>query len=534
VINQITRGCLENNPHIVVEAYERMYEEIKVVGPAAEGIQQDYSFHQHGAQLHSGGYGLDFANDVGRFVSFAWGTSLQIPVDRMAILSAYLLDGEQWLIRGSIIDYSTVGREITRAGKAAVPGKIPGGPIAPAGPEYGLGNVIAMLAKEPTPRQKEFQAFAARLQGKPDVAELSGNKQFWCSDFMVHRRQSYYTSVKMLSTRMRNGEKVNSEGTKSQHLSDGVNLLYLTGDEYKDIFPVWDWTKLPGTTAIQGTLDTGESDPIATSGITTFDGGVSDGTYGMAAMDLERGKLSAQKAWFFFDNRYVALGADINLVGDQEHDVATDVNQPLLVGDVLTSQSRQPVTAGMQTYQSTKSLWIYHNHVGYIFPPGTKVSLSAGPQSGRWSDIGTGSNQPVTLPVFDLWIDHGRSPHDATYQYIVLPNFSADGFAMRASGSDLAVLSNSTSIQAVYSRSLRLFEAAFRKTGSMDTPIGRIEVDHSCFLMVRKNMGAGWKITASNPDNEPLTLTVTVNGKISVIQLPAANSAGSSISAELR
>jgi len=36
-------------------------------------------------------------------------------------------------------------------------------------------------------------------------------------------------------------EIVNSEGRKSHHLSDGANFLYLTGNEYKDIFPVWDW-----------------------------------------------------------------------------------------------------------------------------------------------------------------------------------------------------------------------------------------------------------------------------------------------------
>ena len=63
---EIVRGCLENNAATVAEGYERMYQEIKVVSPQEEGIQQDNSFHQHGAQLYSGGYGLFYANDVGR------------------------------------------------------------------------------------------------------------------------------------------------------------------------------------------------------------------------------------------------------------------------------------------------------------------------------------------------------------------------------------------------------------------------------------------------------------------------------------
>ena len=43
-----------------------------------------------------------------------------------------------------------------------------------------------------------------------------------------------------------NTELVNDEGKKSHHLADGFTLLYRRGDEYADIFPVWDWgTKSP-------------------------------------------------------------------------------------------------------------------------------------------------------------------------------------------------------------------------------------------------------------------------------------------------
>jgi chondroitin AC lyase len=528
VVIEIVRGCLENNLDTVAEGYTRMYQEIKIVSPAEEGIQQDGSFHQHGTQLYNGGYGLSYANDVGRFISFAWGTHFQIPPDRMAIFSSYLLDGEQWLVRGDVIDYSTVGREITRQGKVAVPQDWSIGPISPAGPAYSLGNVVAMLAAEPTPRQKEFQAFAARLQAQPDAPEFIGNKQFWCSDFMVHRRNSYSTSVKMLSKRMLNGEQVNSEGKESHHLSDGLNLLYLTGDEYKDVFSAWDWTKLPGITAIQGTLETGEKNPIGVRGTTTFTGGVSDGTYGMAAMDMTRGELVAKKAWFFFDGSYVSLGVGITLSDDSEDDVVTGVNQPLLVGDVFTNRSPNPLAVGFHTFDTGSISWVYHNHVGYIFGPHSQVSLSAGPQTGKWSNIGTGSSDLVTLPVFDLWIDHGRSPHDAAYQYTVVPGTSMDRVAAYIRNPPTYVLSNKKDIQAVYNSDLGLVEIAFRKPGSLVTPLGQIRVDHSCLLMAVKVVG-GWKITASNPEAEPLTLHVDVNERHTTMQLLGGNYAGTSL-----
>jgi len=530
---EIVRGCLENDPDTVAEGYGRMYQEIKIVAQPDEGVQQDFSFHQHSTQLQSGGYGLAFANDVGRFTSFSWGTRFQIPADRMIIFSAYLLDGEQWMVRGNAFDYSAVGREITRPGKSVVPEDKTAGPISPVGPPYSLGNVLALLAAEPTPRRKELHDFSARLQGQPNVPELTGNKQFWCSDFMAHRRIGYYTSVKMLSTRMQNGELTNGEGRESQHLSDGANFLYLTGNEYKDIFPVWDWAKIPGTTAIQGTLDTGERNPIALHGASTFDGGVSDGTYGMAVMDLARGKLVAKKAWFFFDSSYVALGAGITLIGDLEHDVATDVNQPVLAGDVLTGESMRPVTAGKHTFNSAYRLWIYHNHVGYIFAPKTKINLSVGPQTGAWSDVGTGPSTAVTMPVFNLWIDHGRAPEDETYQYIVIPNASAKQVAKQSASSDFEVLSNTKSIQAVYSRSLRLAEIAFREPGSLSTPLGEVKADHSCLLLVEQ-IANGWKVTASDPENQPLILNVAVQVKQITIQLPGGLLAGSSVITEVR
>lgn len=529
---EIVRGCLEENPDTVAEGYHRMYQEIRIASPGEEGIQQDCSFHQHGAQLYSGGYGLAYAIDVGRFVAFAWGTGFQIPQERMATLSSYLLDGEQWLVRGDIIDYSTVGREITRKGKAVAPGHSKGSPASPAKPGDSLPYVISLLAALPTTRRKELKDFSARLQGQRNAPEFIGNKQFWCSDFMAHRRKGFYTSVKMLSNRMRNGEEVNHEGRKSEHLSDGVNLLYLTGDEYKDIFPVWDWTKLPGTTAIQGTLAIGGKDPIGAYGKTTFVGGVSDGRYGMAAMDLARGQLTAKKAWFFFDDGYLCLGAGIKLSDDTEHSVVTDVNQPLLMGDVFTSQSRRAVAEGARSYEAGRIAWVYHHRVGYIFGPTSRVSLKIGPQTGAWSDIGTGPSRPVTLRVFNLWIDHGYAPRSGSYQYIVLPGASPEQVSARARTPAIHVLSNREELQAVWHSDLKLAMIVFRKPGVVDTPIGRIGVDHSCLLLTRKVAG-GWKITASNPENELLTLNVDIGTRRVAIDLPGGNFAGSSVASTL-
>jgi chondroitin AC lyase len=137
------------------------------------------------------------------------------------------------------------------------------------------------------------------------------------------------------------------------------------------------------------------------------------------------------------------------------------------------------------------------------------------------------------MPVFNLWIDHGRAPEDETYQYIVIPNASAKQVAKQSASSDFEVLSNTKSIQAVYSRSLRLAEIAFREPGSLSTPLGEVKADHSCLLLVEQ-IANGWKVTASDPENQPLILNVAVQVKQITIQLPGGLLAGSSVITEVR
>lgn len=57
--NVIGRACLQRDTVLMAEAFKRI--EAEIVVAEKEGIQPDFSFHQHGAQLYSGGYGNGFA-----------------------------------------------------------------------------------------------------------------------------------------------------------------------------------------------------------------------------------------------------------------------------------------------------------------------------------------------------------------------------------------------------------------------------------------------------------------------------------------
>ncbi|EOR94162.1 hypothetical protein ADIARSV_2657 [Arcticibacter svalbardensis MN12-7] len=52
----------------------------------------------------------------------------------------------------------------------------------------------------------------------------------------------------MCSSRTRGTESLNNENLLPNWLPFGATAIIRTGDEYYNIFGVWDWTKIPGVT----------------------------------------------------------------------------------------------------------------------------------------------------------------------------------------------------------------------------------------------------------------------------------------------
>ncbi len=508
---QVLRGLLEGSAGTAGRAFRRMYREIRIVGPAREGIQADMSFHQHGRVLYSGGYGAGFTADAGRFLSFARGTAFAAPREKTDLLLSYVLDGQRWMIRGAYWDYGVMGREISRAGRNA------------------LGILPGLKALEPLAgkRLPELRAMEARLLGDEKAPPFAGNKHFWCSDYMAHHRPGFFASVRMFSTRVDNTDwPCNREGLKSHHLADGANLLYLRGDEYKDVFPCWDWKKIPGTTVEQepGPL---KPDPalIRTRGKTSFVGGVSDGRHGLAAMDLFRGKLRARKTWFFFDRGYLCAGAGITC--PTGNPAATTVNQCLLSGPVTARGSAAPLPGGTRLLHGPA--WVRHHGVLYLFPRPCSLHLENRVRRGRWSDIGTGSSKEVRLPVFTLWIDHGKNPAGASYSYLVLPGAGRGKEDSLLRNPPAEVLSSDPDLMAF--RWKNVTAAAFFRPGRVEAGSPAFAVDQPCLALLVQRKGA-LEISLSNPRNAPLQVRVEVFRPFAcraLFQLPGGLEAGKTV-----
>jgi chondroitin AC lyase len=493
--NVLGRALWTSDQVLMARCFRAVEEQLRVT--SAEGIQEDFSYHQHGAQFYSGGCGADFVKDVVRLAELAGETSFSFPCHRIHVIEALLLDGQQWMIRGPVFDYSSLGREITRPGYRS-------------SGQY--KEIVSSILKMPCiTRRPELERFILRLKtGRP---VFIGHKHFWRADYTVHHSVPWMVSVRLTSNRLIQTEYVNGENLLGEHLADGVMFIHRHGDEYKTIFPVLDWSRLPGMTVEHDRPIRPPSN--ARYGERAFAGGCSDGRLGVTAMDFERDGLLARKSWFFFDDEIVCLGAGIN--AKSGYHVITSVNQ-------CAARGKPQLRAG-----GDGSGWVLHDGIAYIFgSEWARVRFMFCQQNGSWAKVSTAqSASPVSQQVFSLWIDHGTNPQNATYAYRIVPAIDILNWDAAAPRAAVAILSNTPSVQAAECDGV--FHAAFyNPSGTQSSTFGEVRVDVPCLVVLRK-VNDAIMIWASNPSNFEVNLTLHVNGARMRLALPA----GSPVSARL-
>jgi chondroitin AC lyase len=258
--NLMVLACAIGNVELMQEAISHLTREIRIT--TEEGIQCDYSFHQHGPQLYMSNYGTAFSGNNSRYLGLFLGTSFALGEEKIAAISGLVREGQQWFLWGRQFDYHALGRQLDNPG-ATWRGR----------EMVGISN--RMMSVDPK-NAEEYRQLSERLKGNVSPGETGprGNRHFWRSDIMVHRPGNFYVSVRMHSTRTYATEtRTNRENLKGYHLSDGTYFLVQRGDEFHEIQPTWDWRKLPGVTYrdTDEPYPYGRSDPQA--GNTEFVGG---------------------------------------------------------------------------------------------------------------------------------------------------------------------------------------------------------------------------------------------------------------------
>ncbi|MDR2843865.1 MAG: polysaccharide lyase beta-sandwich domain-containing protein, partial [Candidatus Symbiothrix sp.] len=443
--------------------------EIKFATDTERGIQYDYSFHHRPDRVNNTlSYGTGYADAYAEWAAKVATTRYRFSETSLELLTDYYLDGIcKQRAFGRFDAPGTDNRDIARFRRGT----------------GGDAHLAERLLAAGSYRKEELQEIIhiCRDGAKPT---LSFGKFFWQTEYYVHQRPDYYTTVRMFSSRNMNMEEpYNGEGLMNHHRADGANYLSLTGAEYLNLAPVNDWQKIPGATILQKPALPSENE-IQKAGVMDFVGAVTDDMYGAVAFDFisPHDPLKARKSWFFFDKEYVCLGAGITSGTNQP--IVTTLNQCFLNGDVTIGGGdgkAHILPKGEHPYSDLS--WVFHDGVGYIFPDSAKVVLSNYEQTGSWYLVNHQthiSKDEVRKEVFKLWINHGRRAQNATYQYIVMPAANQREVEIAAKSPDVEILSNTPFIQAVWQRKLHIFQAVFYKSGevrladglqvSIDTP----------------------------------------------------------------
>ena len=397
-----------------------------------------------------------------------------------------------------------------RSGRQFIPG-------APLSKGHSVLALLPRMAALDPRHAAEYSAALAHDSGKVSIqmaAQPGELKNFFRSDYMVLRRPGFYASVKLCSNRVIGEELVNGENLCGRYLADGATFLYQTGTEYSEIFPLWDWRRVPGVTCVT----TGTTLAPAGKMETDYAGGVSDGTYGAEGLDYRRDGVTGKKAWFFMDEGVACLGAGITGTTGA---VQTSVDQRLADGPAITLGG--PMEPGIRPCKGVP--WLLNGNMGYLFPQPLDLWAGTQRQSGAWTNVfSSGSKSEISANIFSIWIEHPSK--DAHYAYIMLPATTVGNLQRYAASPPVEILSNTPETQAVRDEAAGVTEILFYKAGELKTATSTIGADGPCAVIIRKET-----IYVADPTQKELQVTLTINGKPRLVKLPQGQMAGSSVPA---
>jgi chondroitin AC lyase len=503
------RALFLRDDQLLKKSAEMMSETIHIT--TGQGIQPDMSFHHRSFAVNSTTtYGMKTPQHFGRWAAHFTGTKFAFSKDKIELVVDFYLDGAtRSLVHGSLWDPGTFDRAISRNTEQ----------LEDTRPGLLSPDIPRNLLSATSYRHNELEESLKVRMGEKKP-EYEHSYFFWRSEYYSHQRPRYFTSARMYSSRSYNVDRpYNSEGIKNHHLGDGANFISRTGKEYKDIYPVYDWQKIPGTTVVQKP-SLPSPDEITKAGLTGFVGGVTDGKYGAAAFDFisPHDPLTARKAWFFFDEEFVSLGAGIS--SDGEHPVATTINQCLLNGEVVASEIDGQFIVE-QDNQLESALWIHHDSIAYVFPNPQNVRISNKTATGTWRSINHqlwATDEEVQKDVFKFWIDHGHKASQGKYAYIVVPGINAGNVERYREESRIQILSNTPEIQAVEQTGLQIAQIAFYEAGEIVLTNGvKVRAEFPGLVMIHMSGNSVTQLTISDPtwelDSLRLKITSRVEGR---------------------
>lgn len=451
------RGILTDDPKVLQVGLDALFSTLCFTD--AEGLQRDFSFHQHGPQLYLGNYGYEWLSLATKWLAHVGGTPAAPDAASAALIRDYACRSFFPAIRGEWFLFNVIGRQ-----QASRPGDPSARKVLP---------ILRHLAAAFPADKQTFEVFAQRIRLDPAAPPPSAQSTVYPrSDYALHVRPAFTFDVRANSAHTARCEWGNNENLLGHYLSEGSTGFVARGDEYAEIAPLWDWFKVPGTTVVDKGRDKDipRGKPWGRLGSATFVGGV-DGVGALAFAYRRDKEMPGRFAWFAFGDAIVCLGAGIS---------PKDKGPLITTIDQCWKHAPIPEEALKQGTLTTPASLV-HGAFRYTIPRQSvtlRVSLDA--REGSWSRVSSAEKKRVSGEVFTLWLDHGSMSKNAAYVYIVSPAALPEP--------KITILTNTPDLQTAQDAEGRLGIVAY-KAGTFTVAGRKLTTERPCVALFTKEDG---------------------------------------------
>ncbi|WP_322933597.1 polysaccharide lyase family 8 super-sandwich domain-containing protein [Bacteroides sp. CG01] len=384
-----------------------------------------------------------------------------------------------------------------------------------------------------------------------------GTRWFFNNDDLIKKTPDYHIMVNMASVRCDGLESAPSfADCYNFYTTDGLTLFQRSGDEYFRIMGGWDVTAYPGVTAREGMekLNPAENWRGYCSKHNFAVGATDGGDYAVGGYIFEKMNASdkdgvndrgnreiqnailydfkAYKGYFMFGDYFVALGAGVtNDKPELEGNIRTTIDQTNHSSDIyILEKGGRKRQLGKGANSLKGDMWVVQKgQFAYrILPEFTRKAFATSESiKARWGQMNNNNEKKKGLPkqinILHMWADHGRTPVNDTYGYVVYA-----GGGQPKDELPFRILRNDTLVQAACSIDGKIIESVFYP-GHRGLEVGNISLTASepCAVLIKEE-SENFIITVTDACmNTSLNeITLYFNGRVINVPVPQGELGG--------
>lgn len=207
--------------------------------------------------------------------------------------------------------------------------------------------------------------------------------------------------------------------------------------------------------------------------------------------------FTGKKTWFFIGNKVLCLGSEINSA-IADHEVETTLFQtPILEGGQNLVLNGNEISLSPFKMRLKNSSWLIDNRgTGYYLPSG-KVNITRAKQTNpHWNYNGS----DLSGKFATAWIDHGKAPTNAEYEYVLFAGADAEMMHSYAAKPTISVIQKSSAAHVVelMEENATAYAVYAEKGASFQT--GPVESVNKQSTFIAKLEGDKLRLSVSDPD----------------------------------